>query len=68
MLFSLRRHGNDLGDSQLENGKVKEDALIPVWRVSKMSNMLHGSARILLNRCYFKMKYDWCFFMCRWIS
>lgn len=31
MLFSLWRHRNDLSDSQLENGKVKEDALYSLF-------------------------------------
>lgn len=40
MLFGLRRHGNDLSDNQLENGKVKEDAFyslfgeFPEWEMA----------------------------------
>ena len=44
-------HGNDLGDSQLENGKVKEDALLPSLESFQNDQGLGG--RILLNRCYF---------------
>lgn len=50
MLFSLWRHENDLRDSQLQNGKVKEDALTPCWEASRKTSMLHGSAGALFNR------------------
>lgn len=61
MLFSLRRHGNDLSDSQLQPGRVEEVALLPCWRVSKLSSRLRGGARTLSNQGDFKMMRNCCF-------
>lgn len=42
--------------------------LFHIWRLSKMTNMLHGRARTLLNKRYFKKTRMQCILTRRWIS
>lgn len=56
MLSSLWGHGNDLGDSQLENGKVQGAALRSCLESFQNDSRASCRVGVRLCKCDFKMK------------